>query len=438
MDIIFDIIPTLLYSTDMFIFFSVLFNNKRRMNHGFILDIVIIWGIEMFLNIIFLPLSGDISMRATVIRTSVSILVNIVISFLFLSKLIWRLCASLLFMAITTLCENMAFSTINHFMTVSIQDDSISDSVFNSVFSLSDFYCLIFVLIVALIFKRIRISLSIVDISTILIIPVISMIITITPGIFELNKINPKSYSNLVNLLIAVNIVNFFMINEISKKEELQSQTKQLSRQIEFQQNKYVQLGESYKSLRSFMHDTKKHFMYIQDCINKKNYDAVIPYTKDTLDDLSSRYCSVNTGNLVIDSFVSNLKNVADKYHITLDLSIKLTVSQIPLSDYDLTIVLGNLFDNAISACKDIENAVITLKLQIIRNTFTVYIENSYDESRPHPSDNEFDFIHGYGLENVKKAVAKYNGFCLINSENSLYTVTCIVPLKPVNEVRYI
>ncbi|MFR0969841.1 MAG: GHKL domain-containing protein [Coprococcus sp.] len=73
---------------------------------------------------------------------------------------------------------------------------------------------------------------------------------------------------------------------------------------------------------------------------------------------------------------------MADKYHITLDTSIKLSTTQIPLTDYDLTIVLGNLFDNAITACNDVENAVITVKLQTIRNTFTIYVENSYNASK--------------------------------------------------------
>ena len=180
------------------------------------------------------------------------------------------------------------------------------------------------------------------------------------------------------------------------------------------------------------MHDTNKHFIYIQNCIKNKNYDAVIPYTNDTLNDLKSRYCYINTGNLVIDSFVSNLKEVADKYHITLDTSIKLSTTQIPLTDYDLTIVLGNLFDNAITACNDVENAVITVKLQTIRNTFTIYVENSYNASKKHSSDNDFDFIHGYGLKNVKNSVEKYNGFCIIDPQNCLYAVTCIIPLNQI------
>ena len=70
MDIIFDIMPTLLYSADMYIFFYVIFNDKRRFNYNFIFGIFIIWGVEMLQNIIVLPLSGDVSMKATVMRVS--------------------------------------------------------------------------------------------------------------------------------------------------------------------------------------------------------------------------------------------------------------------------------------------------------------------------------------------------------------------------------
>lgn len=52
-----------------------------------------------------------------------------------------------------------------------------------------------------------------------MVIPVISLIILITPDIFAFNKTNPRAYSNLINLLLTINIVNFFLINEISKRK---------------------------------------------------------------------------------------------------------------------------------------------------------------------------------------------------------------------------
>ena len=37
---------------------------------------------------------------------------------------------------------------------------------------------------------------------------------------------------------------------------------------------------------------------------------------------------------------------------------------------------------------------------------------------------------HGYGLKNVKNSAEACGGFCLINYENGIYSVTVIIPEK--------
>lgn len=46
------------------------------------------------------------------------------------------------------------------------------------------------------------------------------------------------------------------------------------------------------------------------------------------------------------------------------------------------------------------------------------------------PDDFEkIDFIHGYGLKNVKDSAEACGGFCVINHENDIYSVTVIIPI---------
>ena len=45
----------------------------------------------------------------------------------------------------------------------------------------------------------------------------------------------------------------------------------------------------------------------MESCVNNKKYDDIIPYSREIMHDLESRYCTINTGNLVVDAFVSNL-----------------------------------------------------------------------------------------------------------------------------------
>lgn len=60
----------------------------------------------MLQNIIVLPLSGDVSMKATVMRVSLSFLLTTILSLLFTATITSRLFTSISFVTITMLCEN--------------------------------------------------------------------------------------------------------------------------------------------------------------------------------------------------------------------------------------------------------------------------------------------------------------------------------------------
>ena len=98
--------------------------------------------------------------------------------------------------------------------------------------------------------------------------------------------------------------------------------------------------------------------MYINDCIHNENYDAVIPYLESSLEELNSSYSRINTGNLVIDSFVSNYLLLSEDNGIDFKPDLQIDSSLIPIKDYDLSIVLGNLLDNAINACNGVQSPI--------------------------------------------------------------------------------
>ena len=46
------------------------------------------------------------------------------------------------------------------------------------------------------------------------------------------------------------------------------------------------------------------------------------------------------------------------------------------------------------------------------------------------------DFIHGYGLKNVKDSAAACGGFCVIQHENNIYSATVIIPLLSPDKIH--
>ena len=176
----------------------------------------------------------------------------------------------------------------------------------------------------------------------------------------------------------------------------------------------------------------KLDLFYIENCVTEKKYDDIIPYSKEIMHDLESRYCTINTGNLVIDAFVSNLLLQTKAQGITLHTNLKFDKATIPVNDYHLTIILGNLLDNALNACRGQIGANIKVAVRTVDGTFTIHVANTYVIADPDKAPDDFekiDFIHGYGLKNVKDSAEACGGFCVINHENDIYSATVIIPV---------
>lgn len=81
------------------------------------------------------------------------------------------------------------------------------------------------------------------------------------PVTIKTNFISKYKYSvclfHFAAFILFTNIVNYILFYNVLENEELRLQLSVQKEQIEFQRNKYEQLGAAYKNIRSFMHDTK-------------------------------------------------------------------------------------------------------------------------------------------------------------------------------------
>ena len=101
----------------------------------------------------------------------------------------------------------------------------------------------------------------------------------------------------------------------------------------------------------------------------------------------------------------------------------------IPIKDYDLCIVLGNLLDNALQANDKIEilDREVLIEIETTENSkFRIHVENSLPEQ---DSDEKKNILHhGYGLENVKKVVSENHGFVTIRTAE-YFVIDILIPI---------
>ena len=237
-------------------------------------------------------------------------------------------------------------------------------------------------------------------------------------------------FYNLLFISLAVlNVINFILIKNNQAFVAMKFANTQMEQQIRFQKEKYELLSESYRNNRRLIHDVKKHYFSIQEYIRCNNLQGLLEYTHSAIDDLESTYVKYNTGNLVIDSFLTNYDTVYEANHIHFSVHLNVDCGQIPIKDYDLCIVLGNLLDNALQANDKIEilEREVLIEIETTENSkFRIHVENPLSEQ---DSDEKKNILHhGYGLENVKKVVSENHGFVTIRTAE-YFVIDILIPI---------
>ena len=436
---ILDYITGVLDAVVMYIYYQTLYDKRRQ-------DVSSVWVItgcivtEIAYEIMTHFLLGNTSQGVFYLRSLLSIVTYFVLTYFYRLKLQERVFAVVSIMIISCVFEDGSYYLVSHITGVKDQMDRLPDWSFVAISYVKGLILLVAVLLFRAVWKRKERVHSKMYSLLLIIIPLLSCVLFLMPPCSEMIVSNPQFYITLMLFLFIINVVNYVLLGNVLKAEELEQKNQMLDDQLLRQKQRYDQLGEAYRDIRSFMHDTKKHFSCIRDCVKREEYDVITAYTQEAMADLESRYAPVNTGCLAIDALVSNYILQTQAKGIQLTTSLKVEAQRVPVSDYHLAIILGNLLDNALNACQGQLDPKIVLKIQQVENNaFAIYIANTYV---PGPDDkvlqnlDEIDFIHGYGLDNVKKSVRAYNGIMRVKHEQDVYSVAIVFPFDALHYIR--
>lgn len=196
----------------------------------------------------------------------------------------------------------------------------------------------------------------------------------------------------------------------------------------------YTLLNQEIERNRKMNHDRKHDFSYLYDCFLRNDYESGIQYieTKNAFHE-QQKQREVWTGHGGIDFLLNKAKQRAEALQANFYLEIDLL--ELPMAEYDIFYVLGNLLDNAIEAIEkcDTGNRFINIKMMNKNNVFQLYIENSY-KIEPQKKGKKFlstkeneKSEHGWGIENVKEIVERYKGMLDISYQNQRFQVDLVL-----------
>ena len=229
------------------------------------------------------------------------------------------------------------------------------------------------------------------------------------------------------------NVAIVYVVSLIEQDTEVKQQNNILSQQMEIQTASILALDKAYRQQRQTTHDFQNHLCTISDLLAQKSYETAAKYVRELSQAQTSRILIVNTHHPIIDAILNQKYQMAVESQIEMRFCIN-DLSGIQLSASELVVLLSNLLDNAIEACRriDTERLIRCTILEndgsflSIRNTSLPVLITEHGIATTKASASE----HGYGLPSVCRILDGLHAEYAYNYENGWFQFAAEIPSK--------
>ena len=237
-------------------------------------------------------------------------------------------------------------------------------------------------------------------------------------------------------IFLVVNYFIFEIYDWIHHNTELREQNRLYVQQLELCSQQAEEREYHYLEIRRIRHDLKKHLSGLLGMLQFGQVNQAEEYITQLLNDgIINRSEEVShSGNIVVDSLLNHAYTTAQKDDIDFNINVFIPNS-LPFDNGHLAIILGNLMENALDACREIQNKkrYIYLDISYTKEVLQLIIRNNYQIKRIKDSygnyltTKEDQIHHGLGLSSIKHAIENYHGEMDITDENNEFQVVIVL-----------
>ncbi len=186
-----------------------------------------------------------------------------------------------------------------------------------------------------------------------------------------------------------------------------------------------------YLEMRGYKHDFHHHLQTLKGQLEAGETDRALAYLEQLDHQLMHVDTLLKTGNIALDAILS--AKIAQAKDAGIAVTVKANVpDNLLLSDLELSIVVGNLLDNAIEACQEAEGERFLRLFMGMKQKMLYFSMLNASGPKLAKSGRLFssrkDGLHGFGLRRAEAILAEHGGWCKYNSEDGAFTSEFLVP----------
>lgn len=230
----------------------------------------------------------------------------------------------------------------------------------------------------------------------------------------------------LCNIVLLVSdFVIIILLDRFEAQQQAVLDNRILQQELKIAHENIVSLSASYSNERKLTHDFQNKLMVIRGLLLQENAgEETESYIEELLSQKYVPSLAISTHRTVVDVLLNHKYTIATQKQTRFQVQLD-DLSEFPLPDDALVVVLSNLIDNAIEACDkilDSQKRFILVKAHVNSAESILCVENSISSPIKivdgHITTTKKDPLqHGYGLQNVSSIISSHSGTYAIHCE---------------------
>lgn len=214
---------------------------------------------------------------------------------------------------------------------------------------------------------------------------------------------------------------------EISRsRTQLEYALKYADQNLLAQKKQYNTLAAHMDETRKARHDLRQHLAVVQSYLDQDDKIGLTKYIKSYQNslpfDIIEYFCANDVVNAIVNYYATQARNIGINFTANV-----MYPNNCLVSDIDITVLLGNLLENAVEACKRELSDQTFIKLRMKQRgqaTLFILIDNtcrtpiSFEKGTPLSSKREG---MGIGILSIRDIAARYNGTVQFEQQKDVF-----------------
>ena len=235
--------------------------------------------------------------------------------------------------------------------------------------------------------------------------------------------------SMMLVTLVLLTLSFYFIVSGMVRERE----TGERNRMLEMQETQYIKQQEYIKLSSAARHDFRQSIRILEGLAESGDLSAVQDYLKKYNEQMPQKesvdYCS----NIAVNALLNYYHEAAKNSRIKERWDIRMP-KDISISDVDLCNIIGNLLENAIAACREVEEGKRYIALSVTMAgddaSLLIVMTNPYTGTLRKRKDRYLSTRRngsGIGLSSIRSIAERYDGIAEFSDENGVFKSNVMV-----------